>query len=114
MTEQTNELSPINWDTTPIARLIELGFDNEKIASICGVGISGVSKWRTRTNNATAYAQQRAKAYLDVYDKEIVNIPAKEEPKDDHMFMVMVPSNKLDRFHKILLMLDLNGVNMDS
>jgi len=104
---------------SPIGKLIEKGFSNQKISSITGIGSSGVSKWRSGSNKATAYAQNRAQAYLDVWEQVEANhsvisvVVDKTKAEEDHLFVVSVPVDKMEKFQKLMTMIGLNAVDMD-
>ena len=104
---------------SPIGKLIEKGFSNQKISSITGISSSGVSKWRNGTNKATAYAQNRAQAYLDVWEQVEANHSAisvavdETKAEEDHLFVVSVPVDKMEKFQKLMTMIGLTAVDMD-
>lgn len=110
MSNKANESSEVI--DSPIGELIAMGLSNQKISEITGVGITGVSKWRTGRNKATAYAQNRAKGYIDglnINSKPLVT----EISKDNHMFLVSVPYLQIKRFIQVMNMLNLEAVDMD-
>lgn len=114
------ESSEEEFKESPIGKLIERGFSNQKISSITGISSSGVSKWRNGTNRATAYAQNRAQAYLDVWEQAEENhsaaasvVVAETKAEEDHLFVVSVPVDKMEKFQKLMTMIGLTAVDMD-
>lgn len=113
------ESSEEEFKDSPIGKLIEKGFSNQKISSITGISSSGVSKWRNGTNRATAYAQNRAQAYLDVWEQAEANqsatsvVVAETKAEEDHLFVVSVPVDKMEKFQKLMTMIGLTAVDMD-
>ena len=110
MSNKANEPSEIM--NTPIGELIAMGLSNQKISEITGVGITGVSKWKTGRNKATAYAQNRAKGYIEGLNMNSKPVVA-EISKDNHMFLVSVPYLQIKRFTQVMNMLNLEAVDMD-
>lgn len=99
---------------SPIGKLLGMNLTNNEIAEITGTSISAASKWRTGTNNATAYCQNRAKGYLEGLEKTSVNIePVTKDTEADIMFLVSVSPQKRERFIKVLSMLNIDAVNLD-
>ena len=110
MSNKFNESSEIK--DSPVGELFTMGLSYQKISEITGVGITGVSKWKTGKNKATAYAQNRAKGYIDglnMNSKPLVT----EISKDNHMFLISVPYLQIKRFTQVMNMLNLEAVDMD-
>lgn len=110
MSSKANESSEI--EDTPVGKLFAMGLSYQKISEITGVGITGVSKWKTGRNKATAYAQNRAKGYIDGLNINSKPLVA-ENSKDNHMFLVSVPYLQIKRFTQVMNMLNLEAVDMD-
>ena len=110
MSNKTNEFSKIM--NSPIGELFAMELSYQKISEITGVTVTAVSKWKTGRNKATAYAQNRAKGYIEGLNMNSKPVVA-EISKDNHMFLVSVPYLQIKRFTQVMNMLNLEAVDMD-
>ena len=110
MSNKANESSEII--DSPIGELFAMGLSYQKISEITGVTVTAVSKWKTGRNKATAYAQNRAKGYIEGLNMNSKPVVA-EISKDNHMFLVSVPYLQIKRFTQVMNMLNLEAVDMD-
>jgi len=106
---------------TPIGRLFKMGLNDNQIASICGVGSSAVNKWRNGANGASKSRQNKAQGYIDGRLAASTDTLPKgkiesteREIADTITVIVSVPSGGLKRFAKMMALIDLEWVDIDS